>query len=195
MPPEAGSASWYDKDGRAFPDGTPTIEADSVIVKRHVHAAAWPGHWSDAMQTHNLPMPVRVALPNKMVWIVWAFAVAIVAGTDGATMATARDRALCALARDGVWQSPAAEAQAGRGSRGRRSGRGHGEVGWNGRETGSGDPVGNGEPLSRRLRSGSGPRTQHGPPAWRWPQRRPDTAWHPATQHNPAWLGQPCPAQ
>lgn len=48
------------------------IGANSVIIKRHVHAAARPGIWLGSMLTHKPPMLVRVALANKMVWIVWA---------------------------------------------------------------------------------------------------------------------------
>lgn len=70
------------------------MEADRVIVTCNVHAAALPGHWSGAMLTHKLPMPmpmpVRAALAALMVRILWAFAVTMVAGTEGATMATAR---------------------------------------------------------------------------------------------------------
>ncbi|RWR24238.1 transposase, partial [Sinirhodobacter populi] len=47
------------------------IGANSVI-KRHVHASARPGTWPDGMLRRKPPMLVRVALANKMAWIVWA---------------------------------------------------------------------------------------------------------------------------
>ena len=59
------------------------IGANSVIIKRHVHAAARPGSWLAGMLTRNQPMLVRVALANKMARIVWAL-----------------------MARGGVYQSP-----------------------------------------------------------------------------------------
>ena len=63
------------------------IGANSVIIKRHVHAAARPGTWLGGMMTRKRPMLVRVALANKMARIV---------------------RAL--MARGGVYKSPAAVA-------------------------------------------------------------------------------------
>jgi transposase len=63
------------------------IGANSVIIKRHVHAAARPGTWLGGMLTRKPPMLVRVALANKMARIVWAL-----------------------MARGGVYQSPAAVA-------------------------------------------------------------------------------------
>jgi len=48
------------------------IGANSVIIKRHVHAAAQPGTWLGGMLTRKPPMLVRVALANKMARIVWA---------------------------------------------------------------------------------------------------------------------------
>ena len=63
------------------------IGANSVIIKRHVHAAAKPGTWLGGMLTRKPPMLVRVALANKMARIVWAL-----------------------MARGGVYQSPAAAA-------------------------------------------------------------------------------------
>jgi transposase len=63
------------------------IGANSVIIKRHVHAAAQPGTWLGVMLTRKPPMLVRVALANKMARIVWAL-----------------------MARGGVYQSPAAVA-------------------------------------------------------------------------------------
>jgi transposase len=42
------------------------IGANSVIIKRHVHAAARPGPRLGAMLTRKPPMLVRVALANKM---------------------------------------------------------------------------------------------------------------------------------
>ncbi len=48
------------------------IGANSVIIKRHVHAAARPGTWLGGMLTRKPPMLVRVALANKMARIVWA---------------------------------------------------------------------------------------------------------------------------
>lgn len=63
------------------------IGANSVIIKRHVHATARPGTWLGGMLTRKPPMLVRVALANKMARIVWAL-----------------------MARGGVYQSPAAAA-------------------------------------------------------------------------------------
>ena len=63
------------------------IGANSVIIKRHVHAAARPGTWLGGMLTRKPPMLVRVALANKMARIVWAL-----------------------MARGGVYQSPVAAA-------------------------------------------------------------------------------------
>jgi len=63
------------------------IGANSVIIKRHVHAAAKPGTWLGGMLTRKPPMLVRVALANKMARIVWAL-----------------------MARGGVYQSPTAAA-------------------------------------------------------------------------------------
>ncbi|ARC37812.1 IS110 family transposase [Paracoccus yeei] len=48
------------------------IGANSVIIKRHCHAAAQPGTWLGNMLTRKPPMLVRVALANKMARIVWA---------------------------------------------------------------------------------------------------------------------------
>jgi transposase len=48
------------------------IGANSVIIKRHVHAAAKPGTWLGGILTRKPPMLVRVALANKMARIVWA---------------------------------------------------------------------------------------------------------------------------
>ena len=48
------------------------IGANSVIIKRHCHAAAQPGTWLGGMLTRKPPMLVRVALANKMARIVWA---------------------------------------------------------------------------------------------------------------------------
>ena len=63
------------------------IGANSVIIKRHVHAAARPGTWLGGLLTRKPPMLVRVALANKMARIVWAL-----------------------MARGGVYQSPTAAA-------------------------------------------------------------------------------------
>jgi len=63
------------------------IGANSVIIKRHVHATALPGTWLGGMLTRKPPMLVRVALANKMARIVWAL-----------------------MARGGVYQSPVAAA-------------------------------------------------------------------------------------
>lgn len=41
------------------------IGANSVIIKRHVHAAAKPGTWLGGMLTRKPPMLVRVALANN----------------------------------------------------------------------------------------------------------------------------------
>ncbi len=48
------------------------IGANSVIIKRHVHALAKPGTWLGGMLARKPPMLVRVALANKMARIVWA---------------------------------------------------------------------------------------------------------------------------
>jgi transposase len=63
------------------------IGANSVIIKRHTHAAAQPGTWLGGMLSRKPPMLVRVALANKMARIVWAL-----------------------MARGGVYQSPVAAA-------------------------------------------------------------------------------------
>ena len=63
------------------------IGANSVIIKRQVHAEAKPGTWLGGMLSRKPPMLVRVALANKMARIV---------------------RAL--TARGGVYQSPVAAA-------------------------------------------------------------------------------------
>ena len=63
------------------------IGANSVIIKRHVHAAARPGTWLGGMLTRKPPMLVRVALANKMARIVWAL-----------------------MARGGVYKAPATAA-------------------------------------------------------------------------------------
>ncbi|QPM90110.1 IS110 family RNA-guided transposase [Pseudooceanicola algae] len=63
------------------------IGANSVIIKRHVHATAKPGTWLGGMLTRKPPMLVRVALANKMARIVWAL-----------------------MARGGVYKAPAAAA-------------------------------------------------------------------------------------
>ncbi|BAQ71638.1 transposase IS116/IS110/IS902 family protein (plasmid) [Rhodovulum sulfidophilum] len=63
------------------------IGANSVIIKRHVHAAARPGAWLGGMLTRKPPMLVRVALANKMARIVWAL-----------------------MARGGVYKAPATAA-------------------------------------------------------------------------------------
>ena len=63
------------------------LGANSVIIKRHVHAAARPGTWLGGMLTRKPPMLVRVALANKMARIVWAL-----------------------MARGGIYQSPTAAA-------------------------------------------------------------------------------------
>ena len=51
------------------------IGANSVIIKRHVHAAARPGTWLGGMLTRKPPMLVRVALANKMARTIWALLV------------------------------------------------------------------------------------------------------------------------
>lgn len=63
------------------------IGANSVIIKRHVHAAARSSTWLGGMLTRKPPMLVRVALANKMARIVWAL-----------------------MARGGVYRSPVAAA-------------------------------------------------------------------------------------
>lgn len=60
------------------------LGANSVIIKRHVHATARPGTWLAGMLMRKPPLLVRVALANKMARIVWAL-----------------------MARGGVYQSPA----------------------------------------------------------------------------------------
>jgi transposase len=111
----------------------PIIGASSVILKRHVHAAArpgtWLGAWPGGMPTRKPPMRVRVALAHRMARVVRAFAIGLERmATNGS------------LARGGVCKSPAPAAQAHRRLRGRRSGRGQAAVWRNRRETGSGDP-------------------------------------------------------
>ncbi|EHJ59881.1 IS1111A/IS1328/IS1533 family transposase [Novosphingobium pentaromativorans US6-1] len=63
------------------------IGANSVIIKRHVHANAKPGTWLGGMLKRKPPMLVRVALANKMARIPWAL-----------------------MMRGGVYQSPVAAA-------------------------------------------------------------------------------------
>ena len=63
------------------------LGANSVIIKRHVHATARPGTWLGSLLTRKPPVLVRVALANKMARIVWAL-----------------------MARGGVYQSPATAA-------------------------------------------------------------------------------------
>ena len=48
------------------------LGANSVIIKRHVHATARPGTWLGSLLTRKPPLLVRVALANKMTRIVWA---------------------------------------------------------------------------------------------------------------------------
>ncbi len=48
------------------------IGANSVIIERHVHAAARPGSWLARMLSRKPPLLVRVALANKMARIVRA---------------------------------------------------------------------------------------------------------------------------
>ena len=48
------------------------IGANSVIIKRHVHAAVRPGTWLAGMLSRKSPMLVRVALANKMARRIWA---------------------------------------------------------------------------------------------------------------------------
>ncbi len=60
------------------------IGANSVIIKRHVHAAARSGTWLGGMLSRKPPKLVGVALANKLARIVWAL-----------------------MARGGVYQSPA----------------------------------------------------------------------------------------
>ena len=51
------------------------IGANSVIIKRHVHAAGRLGTWLAGMLSRKPAMLVRVALANKMARIVWALMV------------------------------------------------------------------------------------------------------------------------
>ena len=87
------------------------LGANSVIIKRHVHAAARPGTWLGGMLARKPAMLVRVALANsercratgsskpRTARIVWAFAIVLEPmAPDGS------------LARDGVYQSPATAA-------------------------------------------------------------------------------------
>lgn len=48
------------------------LGANSVIIKRHVHASARPGTWLAGLIARKPPLLVRVALANKMARIVWA---------------------------------------------------------------------------------------------------------------------------
>jgi transposase len=63
------------------------VGANSVIIKRYVHASARPDTWLGGVLKRKPPMLVRVALANKMARIVWAL-----------------------MARVGSYQSPAAAA-------------------------------------------------------------------------------------
>jgi transposase len=63
------------------------LGANSVIIKRHVHASAKPGTWLGRMLTRKPPLLVRVALANKMARTVWAL-----------------------MAKGGVYQAPAVAA-------------------------------------------------------------------------------------
>ncbi len=51
------------------------LGANSVLIKRHVHAAARPGTWLAGLIARKPPLLVRVALANKMARIVWALMV------------------------------------------------------------------------------------------------------------------------
>lgn len=46
----------------------PIIGANSVIIERHVHAAARPGTWLGGKLKRKPPMLVRVALANDRGW-------------------------------------------------------------------------------------------------------------------------------
>ena len=63
------------------------IGANSVVIKRHTHAAAKPGTWLGGLLARKPGMLVRVALANKMARIVWAL-----------------------MARGGVYRAPVAAA-------------------------------------------------------------------------------------
>ena len=63
------------------------LGANSVIIKRHVHASARPGTWLARLIARKPPLLVRVALANKMARTVWAL-----------------------MARGGVYQAPAVAA-------------------------------------------------------------------------------------
>ena len=73
--------------GECSPRQLLIIGANSVIIKRHVHAAARPSTWLGGMLTRKPLMLVWVALANKMAWIAWAL-----------------------MAYGGVYQSPAVAA-------------------------------------------------------------------------------------
>jgi transposase len=77
------------------------IGANSVIIKRHVHAAAGPGTWLGGMLTRKPPMLVRVARANKMARIVRAFAIGLEPMAPNGS-----------LARGGVCKAPAMAVQA-----------------------------------------------------------------------------------
>jgi transposase len=62
------------------------IGANSVIIKRHVHAAARAGTWLGGMLTRKPPMLVRVALANKLARTIWAFAIGVEPCMDGSRM-------------------------------------------------------------------------------------------------------------
>ena len=86
------------------------LGTNSVIIKRHVHAAARPGSWLARMLSRKPPMPVRVALANKMARVVWALMKkAEDYRAPGATArASERRRARSGMAqrsRDGIRQS------------------------------------------------------------------------------------------
>ena len=116
------------------------LGANSVVIKRRVHASARPGTWLGRMLARKPGMLVRVALANKMARIVWAFAIVLERmATNGS------------LARGGVYKAPVAAAQAVRGCEGAGRGRGQGAVWRSSRETGSGHPACNKVPPSTRL--------------------------------------------
>ena len=86
------------------------LGANSVVIKRRVHASARPGTWLGRMLARKPGMLVRVALANKMARIVRAFAIVLERmATNGSP------------ARGGVCKAPVAAAQAVRGRRGRRT--------------------------------------------------------------------------
>ncbi len=116
------------------------IGANSVIIKRHVHAAAKPGTWLGGMLTRKPPMLVRVALANNPL--------------THASMCCRATNGTDRLGLDGPRWCLQGSGHGGVSRQGREdvgAKEGQGAVWRNRRETGSGEPVCNRVPLSTRL--------------------------------------------